>query len=112
MPSVADYFYEDSIPEASELSQLCPTFCHDAYVVRRWLGSVGCTIYWTTVMEDTNRMTNAPNLSRPLTGLIVRSLTKLRDPRRGTSSPKFRTLCETFMSQPKPDGTRIIVVFT
>jgi hypothetical protein len=54
MPRVEDYFYEDLIPKAPELSQLFPTLCHDAYVVRRWLGPVGCAIYWTMVMEDIN----------------------------------------------------------
>ena len=87
--------------KAPELSQLFPTLCHDAYVVRRWLGSVGCAVYWTTVTEDINRMTNTPNISHPLTGLIACSLTKLRDPQRGTSSPKVRTLRETLRSHLK-----------
>ena len=92
MTSVTDYFDQDLIPKTPELSQLFPTLCHDAYVVRRRLGSVGWAIYWMTVTEDTNRMINTPNLSHPLKGLIACSLTKLRDPQRGTSSPKFRTL--------------------
>ena len=112
MPSVVDYFYEDLIPKAPELSQLFPTLCHDVYVVRRWLGSAGCTIYWTMIMEDINRTTNAPNLSHPLAGLIARSLAKLRDPRRETSSSKFHTLCETLRPHLEPGGTSRIVVFS
>lgn len=93
MPSVLDYFYEDLIPKATELSQLFPTLCHDAYVVRRWLGSVGRTIYWTMVMEEMEKSTDTLNPSRYLAGLIARSLAKLRAPQKEASSPKFHTLC-------------------
>ena len=63
-------------------------------------------------MEDINRTTNAPNLSHPLAGLIARSLAKLRDPRRETSSSKFHTLCETLRPHLEPGGTSRIVVFS
>ena len=112
MPSVADYFYEDLIPKAPELAQLFPTLCHDAYVVRRWLGSVGCAIYWTMVMEDISRTTDAPSLSHPLAGLITRSLAKTRNARRGTPSPKFDRLCETIRSHLEFGDARRITVFS
>jgi len=108
MPSVEDYFFEDLIPKAPELSQPCPTLCHNAYVVRRWLGPAGCAIYWTMVMEDINGTTDVPNQPHPLTGLIAHSLTKLRGPKWKASSPKFHVLREILRSH-LGDGRRITV---
>ena len=112
MSSVVDYLYEDLIPKAPELSQLFPTLCHDAYVVRRWLGSVGCAIYWTMVMEDISRTTDGPNLSHPLAGLIARSLEKTRNARRGNPSPKFYVFCETIKSHLEFGDARRITVLS
>ena len=111
MPSVTDYFYEDLIPEALELSQLFPTLCHDIYVVRRWLGSVGCAIYWRMVIEDINKTPNAPNPSSPLAGLIARSLAKIRGPPKDASSSKFHTFCETLRAHLGPGNARRVMVF-
>jgi hypothetical protein len=110
-PSVVDYFYEDLIPKASELSQLFPNLCHDAYVVRRWLGSVGCAIYWRLVMEEIEGSADVPNLSHHLAGLIARSLTKLRGPQNEASNPKFHTLCEVLRLHFRNDDASKVVVF-
>jgi len=107
MPNVMDYFYEDLMPKAPELSQLFPTLSHDVYVVHRWLGSVGCATYWRMIMEDINKLSNAPN---PLAGLISRSLAKLSGPQRETS--KFHTLCETLRSHLGSGDTHRIMVFS
>jgi len=111
MPRVEDYFYEDLIPKAPELSQLFPTLCHDAYEVRRWLGPVGCVIHWTTVLEDISRTTDVPNQSHLLAGLITHSLAKRHDPQWKVSSPKFHALCETLRSHLGLGVTRRIAVF-
>jgi len=112
MPRVADYFYEDLIPKAPELSQVFPTLCHDAHVVRRWLGSDGCAIYWKAVMEGTDNTTNAPKLPHHLAGPIARSLTKLRNPQSGSHSPKFHALCEALRSHLGLGDVHRIVVFS
>ena len=112
MPGVADYFYEDLMPKAPELCQLFPTLCHDAYVVRRWLGPAGCAVYWTMVTEDINRITNTSNPSHPLAALIARSLTKPRGPQWKASSPKFHALCEAIRSHLGRGDARAIVVFS
>jgi len=112
IPSVTDYFYEDLIPKALELSQLFPTLCHDIYVVRRWLGSVGCAIYWRMVTEDTNKASNSPNLSSSLAALIARSLARLHGPQRETPSSKFRTLCETLKPHLGPGNPRRVIIFS
>jgi hypothetical protein len=109
MPNVMDYFYEDLMPKAPELSQLFPTLCHDVYVVRRWLGSVGCATHWRMIMEDINKLSNVPN---PLAGLIACSLAKLSGPQREASSPKYHTLCETLRSHLGSGDTHRIVVFS
>ena len=109
MPSVEDYLYEDLIPKASELSQLSPTFCRDAYVVRRWLGPVGSAIYWTMVMEDISGTTDVPN---PLAGLIAHSLARRRGPQWKTSSSKFNVLCETLRSHLELGDGRRIAIFS
>jgi len=112
MPSAEDYFYEDLVPKASELCQLFPTLCHDVYVVRRWLGPVGCVIYWTAVLEDINRTTDVPNQSHPLAELISHSLAKRRGPQWRTSSSKFHALCETLKSHLGLGDARRITVFS
>ena len=112
MPSVEDYFYEDLAPKASELSQLFPSLCHDAYEVRRWLGPVGCAIYWTVVLEDISTATGVPDQSHPLTGLIAHSLAKRRGPQWRTPSPKFHALCETLKSHLGLEDARRITVFS
>ena len=112
MPSVEDYFYEDLVPKASELSQLFPTLCHDAYLVRRWLGPAGCAIHWTMVLEDINGTTDVPNRSHSLAGLIAHSLAKRRGPQWRTSSPKFYALCETLKSHLGLEGAHRITVFS
>lgn len=111
MPSVADYFYDDLIPKASELSQFFPTLCHDAYVVRRWLGSVGCAIYWKTVMEEIGESVDALDQSHHIAGLIARSLAKLRGPQKEVSGPKFHTLCEILRMHLRVDDASRIIVF-
>lgn len=105
-PNVVDYFYQDLMPKASELSQLLPTLSHDAYIVRRWLGPAGCAIYWRMVMEAT---VDAPNPPHHLAGLIARSLAKLRGPQSSVSSPKFHTLCEILRLQ--TNNARKVIVF-
>lgn len=112
VPSVVDYFHEDLIPKALELSQLFPTLCHDAYVVRRWLGPVGCATYWKMIMEDINKVTHAPSPSNPLAGLIARSLAKPSASRKEASSSKFRTLCEILRSHLGSGDAHRIVVFS
>ena len=112
MPGVVDYFYEDLIPKALELSQAFPTLCRDVYVVRRWLGPAGCAIYWKMVMDDIDNASDGPNSSNPLAELIARSLAKLRVPQRETSSSKFRTLCETLKSYLGLGDDRRVVVFS
>ena len=107
-PNVVDYFYEDLIPKASELSQLFPTLSHDAYVTCRWLGPVGCAIYWRMLTEET---TDAPNPPHYLTELISRSLAKLNGPRSSASSPKFHALCETLRLHLGADDSRKVIVF-
>ena len=111
MPRVVDYFYEDLVPKASELAQLFPALYHNAYLVRRWLGSAGCAVYWTMVMEDVNK-TDVPNPSHPLAGLIARSLAKLRGPEKGASSPKLHALLETLRSHLGLDDVRKVVIFS
>ena len=110
-PTVVDYFYQDLLPGASELSQLFPTLCHDAYVVRRWLGSVGCVLYWRIVMEEINRTIDASNPSRNLAELIACSLAKLRGPQKESSGPKFYALCETLRLNLRSGGAGGIVIF-
>lgn len=107
-PNVADYFYGSLIPKAPELSQLFPTLFHDAYVVRRWLGSAGCAVYWRSMMDGISKTTDAPSSSHHLADLIAGSLARLPGHQRDVSSPKFRALCETIRSHLR-DGK--IVVF-
>jgi len=109
MPNVMAYFYEDLMPKALELSQLFPTLCHDVYVVRRWLGSVGCATYWRIIMEDINKLSNAPN---PLAGLVTRSLAKISGPQREAPGSKFHTLYETLMLHLGSGDTHRITVFS
>ena len=108
-PAGVDYFYEDLIPKASELSQLFPTLCHDAHVVRRWLGSAGCAIYWSMVMEEIEGSAGDLNSSHHLAGLIARTLAKIRGSRQQASNPKFRTLCEILRSHLRIGDVRIVV---
>jgi hypothetical protein len=112
MPDVADYIYEDLVPKAPDLAQLFPTLCHDAYVVRRWLGPVGCSVYWRIVMEEINKTTDALKPSHYLAGLIARSLAKLRGPQKELSSPKFHTLYETLRSHLRLGNANRITVFS
>jgi len=112
VPGVVDYFYEDLIPKAPELSQLFPNLCHDAHVVRRWLGSAGCAVFWKAVVEDINNATNVPNASHYLAGLITRSLAKIHGSQMKSYSPKFHTLCETLRSHLGSGDAGRITVFS
>lgn len=110
-PSVVDFFYEDLIPKSPELSQLFPNLCHDAYVVRRWLGSAGCAIYWRMVMEGVEKPTDALNSPHHLARLIARSLEKLRGPQKEANSPKFSALCEILRLHLRISDASKITVF-
>lgn len=112
VPSVADYFYPDLVPKAPQLSQLFPTLCRDVHVIHRWLGSVGCAIYWRMVMEKIDETTAPLDPSRHLVGFIARSLAKLHGPQKDTSSPKFHTFCETLRSHRGLDDASRTLVFS
>ena len=111
-PAITDFFYHDLIPKAPELSQLFPTICHDAHVVRRWLGPVGCAAYWRMVMEEVNQTTTASDPSQHLVGFIAHSLRNRYAPSKEASGPKFRVLCETLGLHLRAESVDRIVIFS